>query len=394
MTNSSIAPVLILSLLHALAPVQATLSQTPGQKKAPETTKANGQESDSQQRDERAATRSRAATVLRELNDEIYNIDNRPLKLLLKAKIGDAMWDYDEVSGKRLIRDAVSDMISLLTSPSERASRDISLAAAEVSSTSTLVQFVSVVARRDLRLAKDLANAAFSLSQSAVREKPGSPEAVARAQQQTMLGIGLLDTDLGLSTEVATSAIGSHVDSAFIAYLGQLREKDPAAAFQLFSKALTTAMRSPNWFQSVEALAIFAIAEYGDPSTRYNLGLSGRAGDRPCAELLLRAVCNAARQDPPASGSSTTIDPAAMTKQLGATHLMLRLLPHLERQDPQCANLIRTRATNLVAGLPEGRVKDNFVASASPKTTEQLLSEASSTQSKSQQDSLLRCRPS
>jgi hypothetical protein len=294
------------------------------------------------------------------------------------------MWEFDEARGRRMMAEVLPDARLYLAELS-RALQDAKTAAT-IAPPALISEVAAVVARRDREMAQQLVKEAAEQSESVMRSKQTLSE-ISQAEARTMFAYNLVESDPKFAAEMGAAAVENRVDVSFLALLVKLHEKDPVAARRLFAKALETAMRSPDWYRTVMNLGVYALPDFGTGTMRFNTGVTGSPGDPESAAILLTAVCReATRQNQTPVQRPIPVNPTDPRSWPPEIPVAIALLPHFERLMPQCANQIRMWINNLFEAVPDPALKQRMTSAMAQKTSEQLLSEASGFQDKSQQD--------
>lgn len=251
---------------------------------------------------------------------------------LLIAELADAYWSIDQNQAKKLFIDAFDRASSLPTSQKP----------GEVTAT-----VLATAARRDRALAKSLTN---RLMESRDKEKSSAGQALRVARD-------LLESDPGLSVELAQAAAVSGPSMSGSWFLFKLAEKDPAAAEKLYDLYLKHLLSTRNAeLSSVLWLAgyPFGYAEaYGgslDPVSFTGFGGLRTPGLKPnpafaraYLQLAFASVTDTLRRA--ASSNNSERDVLNSLALFGAAYLFPEVQRYLPNAEGAWSNLYRQAQT-------------------------------------------------
>lgn len=199
---------------------------------------------------DRAAKERRATAVslLVTLADDVRNFTDQTLRARTQARIGDALWDADPDQGRSLFRKAwdaaeMADQESARRAEEERQRQEAAgRGFAMVRPANLRLEVLRLAAKRDRALGEELLEKLKEAKkQEASNQAPtGGFETPAATRQRLQLAIQLLDTDVERALQFADPVLGT-VTMEGLNFLSFLREKNPTAADQRYSRMLANA---------------------------------------------------------------------------------------------------------------------------------------------------------
>ena len=201
---------------------------------------------------ERAAKERRATAVslLVTLADDVRNFTDQTLRARTQARIGDALWDADPDQGRTLFRKAwdaaeLADQEAARRTEEERQKQQAGgRGFALVRPPNLRLEVLRLAAKRDRALGEELLDklkeAKKQEADNSSPAPPGGGDTSAATRQRLQLANQLLDTDVERALQFADPVLGT-VTMDGLNFLSFLRDKNPAAADQRYSRMLMNA---------------------------------------------------------------------------------------------------------------------------------------------------------
>jgi len=201
---------------------------------------------------ERAAKERRATAVslLVTLADDVKNFTDQTLRARTQARIGDALWDADPDQGRALFRKAwdaaeMADQEAARRSEEDRLRQQLEgRGVAMVRPPNLRLEVLRLAAKRDRALGEELLDklkeAKKQEADNTTPAPPGLDDTSAATRQRLQLANQLLDTDMERALQFADPVLGT-VTMDGLNFLSFLRDKNPAAADQRYSRMLMNA---------------------------------------------------------------------------------------------------------------------------------------------------------
>jgi hypothetical protein len=200
---------------------------------------------------ERAAKERRATAVslLVTLADDVKNFTDQTLRARTQARIGDALWDADPDQGRTLFRKAWDAAELADQEAARRSEEDRQRQQAEgrgfalVRPPNLRLEVLRLAAKRDRLLGEELLDKLKEAKKQEADSTPAPPgvgDTSAATRQRLQLANQLLDTDMERALQFADPVLGT-VTMDGLNFLSFLRDKNPAAADQRYSRMLMNA---------------------------------------------------------------------------------------------------------------------------------------------------------
>jgi hypothetical protein len=228
------------------------------------------QQSDENTTASAAAIEQRARSIVDHLLEVSKGFRDDYLQVRFQAQIADTLWPYDESKARRLLIDAFQAINS--TRPWEHADKSTAPAYQGADSHYPLrAELLRIASKRDTDLAQKLTESIVDDRPDPRLDRPGPPSCVPDERASQSLGVAaqILDWDQPRAIELARAALkgavaNSQLVSSFITLAQSLRLKDPGAADDLFSYAISETRRHPSYaLSNIRFLGLYCFPDSG-----------------------------------------------------------------------------------------------------------------------------------
>jgi hypothetical protein len=369
---SVVTPILLLTTIIC----NPVIAQTRGQKKPAAATPAEAASTEPVARAEKVLTpqQQRAIYLLEQLLDKSRDFDNEGLKIRIRARVADSLWDYDAARARQMFEDAFHAIDAFPVNDSVRDRPANPNASPQSQLRNEIIRLISA---RDSELADKLIKTVADDSQKKDSDPSNFATTNNRAQLYLQSARLLLNTDPKRASQmlkvgIDTGLMGEELFDALDAF----RSKDPALGDELFKYAL---VRSKNNSQypalKFIVLAYYLFPNFGEPSGSHTT--TGAAPPNPAlvAQFLNSAyavlMLNDSLAQPAVADSSQKMD---IRSQMDYWAIQ-SLLPYFDQYLPDKGLGLRGQLNRTGSKIP-GDQLDMIDSFSRPGAVQDLVSKA------------------
>lgn len=315
--------------------------------------------------------RQRALWTVKELVGVSKGLRDEAAKIRIEAQVADTLWDYDEPRAREYFTESLHQLDA-----SQSAKDDTSLTPAV--KLQLCRQVMAMIARRDPALAEKLLRA------YARSEKNDHVDPALYAETATNVAA----SDLRRAITLLQASISGGITREFLISLRRIRELDPAAADDLFYKAMAAAAAtdSETFAKSLPLLASYVFdgqsaAARSSPPQEISNPQEGDSGTTlhsfanpvaPAADVgLINNFLSFAFQALLLQDSLASRGP--FRPGLPAYVALMQLLPYYEQYQPQQASVIVDGFNQLAAGIRDPAKRALLVNLTGQVTSKQIV---------------------
>jgi hypothetical protein len=346
-------------------------AQSSGQKKPAPATAPEAAAAEATAKAEKALTtqQQRAVYLLEQLLEKSKDFDNEGLKIRIRVRVADSLWDYDAPRARQMFEDAFHAIDALHAGDSARDK------AANTTQSQLRNEIIRLISARDSELADKLIKTVADDSE----KKDSDPLSFAASNNRATLYLQsamlLVNSDPGRASQMLRVGIDSGLigEQLYVA-LDAFRRKDLSLGDELFRYALLKSKSDPQYpALKIIVLAYYLFPDFGQP------GGSGAAS--PSLGLVPQflnfayaAFMQAGNQAQPAVSETSQMAKADVRPQMDYWAIQ-SLLPYFDRYMPDKGLALRSQLTRAGSKIV-GEQLDMIDSFSRPGVVQDLLSKA------------------